>query len=114
MGGDICESTLRVVDQNVPIRRVTAKHNKHIRAEPMSALYEQARVHHVYVFEKLEYQLCSFAPGSTDSPDRLDDLVYSLTELLVKQQGGQLLFCGIKMDDELEVARRCLNNDHYR
>jgi len=82
MGGDMAEQTLRTVDRNVPITRVHAKRGKVTRAEPIAALYEQGRVSHVGMFEKLEDQLCNFAPGSTDSPDRLDALVYALSNLM--------------------------------
>jgi phage terminase large subunit-like protein len=92
MGGDLVENTLRVVDRNVPIRRVTAKRGKLVRAEPVSALYEQGRVHHVGMFAELEDQLCTFAPGTSDSPDRLDGLVYALTDLLVTPQRPQFVF----------------------
>jgi phage terminase large subunit-like protein len=83
-GGDMVESTLRMVDRSIPIRRVVAKRGKLVRSEPISALYEQGRVSHVGVFERLEDQLCSFAPGAGDSPDRLDALVYALTDLLAR------------------------------
>jgi phage terminase large subunit-like protein len=112
-GGDLCENTLRVVDHNVAIRRVTAKRGKLIRAEPVSACYEQGRVHHVGMFSALEDQLCTFAPGSTDSPDRLDALVYALTDLMVVGQRPQLVFGGIEPRSDLEVARHYLNTDRY-
>ena len=112
-GGDLCEATLRVVDKNVPIRRVTAKRNKLVRAEPVSACYEQGRGHHVGMFSALEDQLCTFAPGSTDSPDRLDALVYALTDLMIVGQRPQLVFGGIEPRSDLEVARHYLNTDRY-
>ncbi len=91
-GGDMVENTIRMVDANVPIRLVHASRGKIVRAEPISALYEQGRVHHVGMFTELEDQLCSFSPGSKNSPDRLDSLVYAITELLVVGQRPQLLF----------------------
>ena len=51
------------------------------RAEPIAALYEQGKVHHVGGFPELEDQLCTWVPGASDSPDRLDALVWALTEL---------------------------------
>ncbi len=86
------ENTIRMVDSNVPIRLVHASRGKIVRAEPVSALYEQGRVHHVGMFAELEDQLCSFAPGSPHSPDRLDALVYAISDLMVARQAPQLLF----------------------
>jgi phage terminase large subunit-like protein len=91
-GGDLIEATLRVVDPNVPLRRVHAKRGKLVRAEPVSALYERRRAHHIGGFPELEDQLCSFAPGASDSPDRLDALVYALTDLMVEPPRPRLLF----------------------
>jgi hypothetical protein len=82
-GGALVENTLRVIDRNVPIRLVHASKGKITRAEPVSALYEQNRVSHVGAFDALEDQLCTFAGGSSDSPDRLDALVWAMTELAV-------------------------------
>jgi phage terminase large subunit-like protein len=82
-GGAMVENTIRVIDQNVPITLVHASRGKVARAEPISALYEQGRVHHVGGFPLLEDQLCSFEPGSTKSPDRLDALVWALTDLMI-------------------------------
>ena len=83
------EATIRRVYGNVPVTTVWASRGKAARAEPVSALYEQGRVHHIGTFPKLEDQMCAF---TTDfdraragySPDRLDALVWGLTELLVE------------------------------
>jgi predicted phage terminase large subunit-like protein len=88
MGGDMAEQTLRTVDRNVPITRVHAKRGKLTRAEPIASLYEQ-RVSHIGAFETLEDQLCSFAPGCSDSPDRLDALVYALSDLMTQPMAGE-------------------------
>lgn len=84
-GGDLVEATLRAVDKKVSYRKVTASRGKRVRAEPVAALYEQGKVHHVGgAFGLLEDQLCSFAPDNYDgSPDRLDALVWAFTELLL-------------------------------
>jgi hypothetical protein len=71
------------VDRAVPVRLVHAKRGKITRAEPVSALYEQNRIHHVGCFPELEDECCSFEPGSPDSPDRLDSMVYSITDLML-------------------------------
>lgn len=86
-GGDMVETTLRMVDVSVPYRAVHASRGKVTRAEPISALYEQGKVHHVGTFTALEDQLCSFTNDfdrnrAGYSPDRLDALVWCLTELM--------------------------------
>jgi phage terminase large subunit-like protein len=92
-GGDMVEATLRMIDPNVPFAPVRASRGKVTRAEPVAALYEQGRVHHTRMFPQLEDQMCEFtaqAPGSTKvrptgySPDRVDALVWALTDLLVE------------------------------
>jgi len=80
-GGDLVEGLLRNIDENVPYTPVRASRGKLIRAEPIAALYEQNRVSHVGMFKELEDQLCSYSPASSKSPDRLDALVWALTEL---------------------------------
>lgn len=80
-GGDMVISVLKQVDAAVPVKKVTATRGKQLRAEPISSLYEQGRVHHVGYFEQLESQMCEWTPLSKESPDRLDALVWALTEL---------------------------------
>lgn len=80
-GGDLVERLIRMVDPNIPYRAVRATRGKLIRAEPVAALYEQARVHHIGMFEELETQMCSYTGDINVSPDRLDALVWGLTEL---------------------------------
>jgi len=79
-GGDMVLDTIRNVDPEVSLRKVTATRGKQLRAEPIAALYEQGRVHHVGAFPELEDQMCEWEPGM-ESPDRLDALVWALTEL---------------------------------
>lgn len=80
-GGDMVLATLKTVRPAIPATAVHASRGKAIRAEPIAALYEQGRVSHVEAFETLEDQLCSWTPESGQSPDRLDALVWALTEL---------------------------------
>lgn len=80
-GGDFIEELLRTVEENVPYRTVTASRGKQVRAEPISAIYEQGRAHHLGAFPRLEDQLCSWTPLDRESPDRLDALVWGMTEL---------------------------------
>jgi predicted phage terminase large subunit-like protein len=86
-GGDLVEDVIRVIDRNVSYRAVHASRGKVVRAEPISALYEQKRVHHAGVFAELETQMCSFAPDKFDgSPDRVDALVWALTDLMIERE----------------------------
>ena len=80
-GGDMVELLLRNVSPNIPVTKVTASRGKRVRAEPISALYEQGRVHHVGGFERLEDEMCQWVPDSGDSPDRMDALVWAMSEL---------------------------------
>ena len=83
-GGDLVTRLLRSIDSNVPIKTVHATRGKVIRAEPISALYEQKKVFHVGTFTDLEDQMCSFTGDiKGKSPDRLDALVWALTQLSV-------------------------------
>lgn len=87
-GGDMIEALLRHQDPNVSYKSVRASHGKAIRAEPVSALYEQRRVHHVGNFPALEDQLINWNPQTDkDSPDRLDAVVWGLTELAGQWEG---------------------------
>jgi phage terminase large subunit-like protein len=81
-GGQMVEFTIRTVDPNVSYRNVHASRGKVLRAEPIAALYEQGRVHHVGMFPELEDQLCQWEPGMK-SPDRLDALVWALSDLML-------------------------------
>lgn len=80
-GGDYIEGVLRTVDENVPYATVRATRGKYVRAEPVSAMFEQRRAHIVGVMPELEDEMCSFVPDSGDSPDRLDAAVWAATEL---------------------------------
>lgn len=81
-GGDLVEHTIRNVDRSVAYKKVTASRGKVLRAEPIAALYEQGKAHHVGAFPYLEDQMCQWEQGQA-SPDRLDALVWSLTELTI-------------------------------
>jgi phage terminase large subunit-like protein len=82
-GGEMVESTLRNVDENVSYKAVRASRGKVTRAEPVAALYEQGRVHHVGSLPFLEDQMCDFDPTvSAESPDRMDALVWGVSELM--------------------------------
>ncbi len=75
---------LQQARRHLPVKMVTASRGKHVRAEPVALLYEQARVRHLGVFPELEDQLCAMRPdgyAGEGSPDRLDALVWAITEL---------------------------------
>jgi phage terminase large subunit-like protein len=93
-GGDMVEATLRMVDPNVAYTAVRATRGKVVRAEPVAALYEQGRIHHIGAFPTLEDQMCGFTPDldrktAGFSPDRVDALVWALTDLLVEPMPGE-------------------------
>ena len=96
-GGEMVEATLRVVDPAVPFGAVRASRGKVARAEPVAALYEQGRVHHQGAFPALEDQMCGFVHDfdratAGYSPDRVDALVWALTELMVRPPAGEGIF----------------------
>ena len=81
-GGDMVERIIRNIDNNVSYKKVTATRGKMLRAEPISALYEQNKVYHVGNFPELENQMTTYTGDTRQkSPDRLDALVWALTEL---------------------------------
>lgn len=84
------ESTLRMIDADIPFTAVHASRGKYVRAEPVAALFEQNRVHLVGSFPVLEDQLTQFVPdldrARAGSPDRADAMVWALTELLVERE----------------------------
>jgi len=81
-GGEMVASVLQQVAPLLPIRQVRATRGKWIRAEPVAALYEQGRVRHAKPFSELEDQLCNFTGAGGKSPDRLDALVWAITDLI--------------------------------
>ena len=80
-GGDIVQTLIRTVDDTVPYASVRASRGKRSRAEPVSALYEQGKVHHVGIFPALEGQMTTYVPEGNMLCDRLDALVWAVTEL---------------------------------
>ena len=88
-GGDMVEHTLRTIDKNVAYKAVRAARGKILRAEPIAALYEQGRIHHCGMFSNLEDQMCMYTHSSSESPDRLDALVWGFTDLFIgRNEGG--------------------------
>jgi phage terminase large subunit-like protein len=89
-GGDMVEAVIRQVDADVALKKVHARRGKWLRAEPVAALYEQDRVTHAPGLAALEDEMCAFGPDglpSGRSPDRLDALVWAVSELLLRARG---------------------------
>ena len=86
-GGEMVEFLLSTVDPTVPIKRIRASRGKRLRAEPVAALYEQGRVHHVGTFSELEDQMASFTGDGGENDDRVDALVHALTEVMLDNAG---------------------------
>lgn len=83
-GGDMVRHTLEAARPGLPIREVVATRGKHVRAEPIAALYEYGRISHVGTFDRLEDQMTQMTAAGYDgdgSPDRVDALVWGFTEL---------------------------------
>jgi predicted phage terminase large subunit-like protein len=100
-GGDMVEATLRMIEPNASFAAVRASRGKVTRAEPVAALYEQGRVRHLGVFPQLEDQMCAFtleahatskSRSAGYSPDRVDALVWALTDLLVEPMPGEGIY----------------------
>ena len=101
-GGDLVLETLRTAarGREVAVRQVTASRGKWARAEPVAALYEQGRVYHDGAFQELEDQLCTWEPDSSDSPDRMDALVWALSDLITSRMDARI-WTGANDDDGL-------------
>ncbi|MEO1542996.1 MAG: terminase family protein [Pseudomonadota bacterium] len=85
-GGDLVRTVLQQIDARVPVRSVRATRGKWLRAEPVAALYAEGRIRHAGVFEELEDEMCVFGSdgkANGHSPDRLDALVWAVTDLML-------------------------------
>lgn len=98
-GGDLVEAVLRGIMPDVPFTAVKATRGKIVRAEPIAALYEQGKVSHLGSMPYLEDQMCDYDPSTAEkSPDRLDALVWALTELSGNAQGSdEIVTLGSRM-----------------
>lgn len=81
-GGEMVQHTIATVDPTIPVREVSASRGKVIRAEPIAAIYARKEAHHVGRFPDLERQMCEWTPVSGYSPDRMDALVWALTDVM--------------------------------
>jgi len=103
-GGDMVESVIRTIDADVPFRPVRASRGKAIRAEPVVGLYEQRRVHHIGTLVGLEEQMVQWVPDESKwSPDRIDALVWAISELSKRKPRKKL--DGWSADPDLRKTR---------
>ncbi len=87
-GGEMVRTVLNIAAPEMLVRMVHASLGKRARAEPIVALYAQGRVKHAAAFPELEDEMCAFgAEGFKQSPDRVDALVWALTELMLRGEG---------------------------
>ena len=84
-GGDMVKSNIQTIDRAVRIKEVFASRAKQIRAEPIVALYEQGRIYHKTGLHNLENEMLSWVPGLGASPNRIDALVWAVTELMTRK-----------------------------
>jgi phage terminase large subunit-like protein len=115
-GGALVEATVRMVDPNVSYKAVHASRGKAVRAEPVAALYEQHRIHHVGPFSMLEDQMCAFTSDfdrgrAGYSPDHVDALVWALTELMVESSPGYGIIEWTRLEAEKANAPRANPGD---
>lgn len=103
-GGDMVKYTIHSIDNSVPVKVVSATRGKAQRAEPVALQYERGRVHHVGTFNELEDQMLQFDPFEPPevSPDRMDALVWAITDLLV----GSVEMRQQKLHDQRLAGRR--------
>jgi phage terminase large subunit-like protein len=87
-GGEMVSTIMRQVMPDAPLRLVRATRGKGLRAEPIAALYERGLVSHVGAMARLEDQMCDFVAGAGKSPDRVDALVWALTDLMLDGEAG--------------------------
>lgn len=97
-GGQMVAVTIGTIKNAPPVKLITAKHGKIVRAEPIAALYEHGKVHHVGYFSEMEGEMVSYLPGHP-SPNRLDALVHALTELMIG---------AVDIDDWTEQTRQMI------
>lgn len=83
-GGDLIETVIRTKRRTIPYEKVHASRGKIARAEPVAALYEQGKVHHVGGFPAMEDEMTNYVPGVSKSPNRMDALVWAISYLMLK------------------------------
>lgn len=116
-GGDMVSAVLKQVRPILPIREIRAHVGKRLRAEPVAAMYEQGRVHHVGMFPQLEDQMAIWTPQDAKSPDRLDAMVQAFSDLLGKSSISHYFnsianfctHCALPMPKSLSHCAKCGN-----
>lgn len=116
-GGDMVSAVLKQVRLTLPIREIRAHVGKKLRAEPVAAMYEQGRVHHVGTFARLEDQMTMWTPADASSPDRLDAMVQAFSDLLGKASVSHYFnsianfcqTCSLPMPKSLSHCAKCGN-----
>ena len=106
-GGEMVRFVIRAADANAKVHAVSASRGKVLRAEPVSALYEQGLVHHVGRFAVLEDQLCAFTTAGyrgEGSPDHADALVFAITDLLLNEPAAIIEFYRLQTQAERPAA----------
>jgi phage terminase large subunit-like protein len=114
-GGDMVSAVLRQVRLGLPIREIRAHVGKRLRAEPVAAMYEQGRIHHIGEYPLLEDQMTIWTPQDVKSPDRIDALVQAFSDLLGKSSvasyfGALANFCprcGLPMPKSMSHCSKC-------
>lgn len=110
-GHALVRHTIAVEDPTVAVKDVHAQKNKITRAEPISTAYERGRVHHVGDFKALEDQMCQWEQGDPNSPDRMDAMVWAMTDLIGKKA---LISVGNIVENELASANYWRHEDPTR
>ena len=108
-GGDYIGTMIRAVKPDIGYRTVHATRGKYLRAEPVAALFEQGRCHMVGRFEKLEEQMAQYEPGTGESPDRLDAMVYAL--VACKVEGAGMTWLDVYAPEKDEQGNRKRSED---
>jgi phage terminase large subunit-like protein len=110
-GGEMVRFVIRAADAHAPVQVISASRGKALRAEPVSALYEQGLVHHVGRFAVLEDQLCAFTTQGyrgEGSPDHADALVFAITELMFKEHASLLEFYRRQVEEKEKSLKQPL------
>jgi phage terminase large subunit-like protein len=102
-GGEMVSAVIHQVDPSVPVKLVHASRGKATRAEPISAKYENGKIHHIGKFAQLEDELCLWVPGDA-SPNRLDAMVWALSSLMLGPGGAQLRVVGDEKPEDIGQA----------
>jgi phage terminase large subunit-like protein len=114
-GGDMVSAVLKQIRHSLPIREVRAHVGKRLRAEPVAAMYEQGRIHHIGEFAVLEDQMTVWTPDDSYSPDRIDAMVQAFSNLLGTQNVSNYFNalanfcpkCGLPMPKSMSHCSKC-------